>query len=290
MTKTLFDFATNEFSTDDKILKVESALKILEFQGFLKFTTVQGSYIINNYGIDLQNYVSEHNGLYVKIETLKAGNISITKTPLSWDHQFIVNTSSVPVINTIINSRIYADQRINSKVNRKYNCFIKNDYLDLNINHIKIVKGTFPYFSLNKDDFRFIFKSLPINWSLNKKPKTSTFTDEMIKRFPYKFVPPKGMDVYNRNYLIGNSVYSYLIYSDISKVTYVSFLKENRKLIGASTINTDHYDHKIATTYYNDLFKYHRIKFKISGKHHDIKKIIFNINNFQGKPYDLILN
>ena len=112
----------------------------------------------------------------------------------------------------------------------------------------------------------------------------------MIEKFPYKFVPPKGIESSNKNYLVDNTVYSYLIYSDVSKDTYISFLKENRKLIGTSTINTDHFDYKIANTYYNDLFKYHRIKFKISGKHHDIKKIIFNINNFQGKPYDLILN
>ena len=38
MTKTLFDFATNEFWSNDKLLKVESALKILESYGFLKFT------------------------------------------------------------------------------------------------------------------------------------------------------------------------------------------------------------------------------------------------------------
>ena len=91
MTKTLFDFATNEFLSNDKMLKVESALKILESYGLLKFTTVQGYNIINNYGIDLQNYIYEHNGLYIKIKTLTSGKVFINNTPLSWDRQLIVN-------------------------------------------------------------------------------------------------------------------------------------------------------------------------------------------------------
>ena len=111
MTKTLFDFATNEFWSNDKMLKVESALKILESYGFLKFTVVQGYNIINNYGIDLQKYIYEHNGLYVKIETLTSGKVFINNTPLSWDRQFIVNASNRAAVNTIINRRIYTDQK-----------------------------------------------------------------------------------------------------------------------------------------------------------------------------------
>ena len=35
----------------------------------------------------------------------------------------------------------------------------------------------------------------------------------------------------------------------------ISFLRDNKKVIGTSTIDIHHYDHKIGDIYYNDLFK-----------------------------------
>ena len=80
----------------------------------------------------------------------------------------------------------------------------------------------------------------------------------MIHRFPHKFIP-YSITTYNKNYISGNSVYSYIIYSDISKEMSISFLKDKRKVIGTSTVDINTYDHKINDIYYNDLFKYHRI-------------------------------
>ena len=70
----------------------------------------------------------------------------------------------------------------------------------------------------------------------------------------------------------------------------ISFFKDERKVIGTSTVDIKRYDLKINDVYCNDLFKYHRIQFRVKSQHQNIKKIIFSIRSHHGKPCSLPSN
>ena len=147
--------------------------------------------------------------------------------------------------------------------------------MDTRINKFYMDEFDFPYFTLYHDNFYKLFgKNINRRRDVSQidTEKSENLTKDMIQRFPHKFIL-HSITTYNKNNIIGTTIYLYVIYSDRSKKMSISFLKDKQKVIGMSTVNINTYDHKINDVYYNDLFKYHRIQFRVKGQHQDIQKI-----------------
>ena len=69
---------------------------------------------------------------------------------------------------------------------------------------------------------------------------------------------------------------------------YISFLKEQRKLIGASTINTNFFDAIIDKIHFNRFMRHHRLSFDVEGFHKDIQELVFFILRYDGSAYNLM--
>ena len=215
----------------------------------------------------MEEYLDE----YVKVETLKEG-VTYIDSSSDWDRQFMVLVTQDNESQTIPKT-IYDYQKNNKKVDRNLQ-LLQNKYMDTRINKFYMDEFNFPYFNLYHTDFHILLGN-----TFNSRREVSQIdterskilTKDMIHRFSHKFIL-YSIITYNKSYISGNSIYLYIIYSDISKEISISFLKDKRKVIGTSAVDINTYDHKINDIYYNDLFKYHRIRFRVNFQYQDIKK------------------
>ena len=77
----------------------------------------------------------------------------------------------------------------------------------------------FPYFSIFNDDFyKILGKDFNSRRDVSQidKEKSKNLTKDMICRFPHKFIP-YSITTFNKNYISCNSLYLYIIYSNITK-------------------------------------------------------------------------
>ena len=124
--------------------------------------------------------------------------------------------------------------------------------INVQTNQDTIMSLTLPLVNLSTADFNSLIRE-PYNKlydgtvaansiAFNSNPLSKT----ALSRFLYKYFTVDR--VYDRKTLLSNSVHTFLIYSDIAKKMYISFIKEQRRVIGSCTLNTNSRDVVIANS------------------------------------------
>ena len=109
---------------------------------------------------------------------------------------------------------------------------------------------TLPLVNLSTADFNSLirepYKKLYDGMTLTNATQfnSNPLSKAALSKFLYKYFTVDR--VYDRKTLLSNSVHTFLIYSNIAKKMYLSFIKEQRRVIGSCTLNTNSKDVVIA--------------------------------------------